>query len=101
MASNSTMIHKLQRALNINGMRIMYSTSQFYSEQQNRPITVYHIKQAVWNSEKERWQNVELFKSTAQLEIVKYLRDLWYTLNGWELPQDEVWEKIKAGFKGE
>lgn len=97
MASNSVMIHKLQQALNMRGLRIMYSTSQFYSEQQNRPVTIYHIKQAVWDEEKGKFQNMELFKSTSQVQVVLYLRDLWYDINGKEVPQNnEVWNAKKS-----
>ena len=99
MPSNSVMIHKLQTALNMRGLRIMYSTSQFYSEQQNRPVTIYHIKQAVWDEEKEKYQNMELFKATSQVQILLFLRDLWYDVNGMPIPQDnEVWNAKKAEY---
>ena len=78
----------------------MYSTSQFYSEQQNRPVTIYHIKQAVWDEDKQKYVNMELFKATSQIQIVLFLRDLWYTVNGKEVPQDnEVWNNIKSSQK--
>ena len=100
MASNSVLIHKLQQALNTRGLRIMYSTSQFYSDTQDRPVTVYHIKQAVWDDDKGKFQNVELFKATSQIQIVLFLRDLWYSVNGKEIPQNnEVWNEKKANFK--
>ena len=74
----------------------MYSTSQFYSEKQNRPVTIYHIKQATWDEDKERFVNEELFKSTSQIQVVLFLRDLWYSVNGKEVPQNnEVWNNIK------
>lgn len=102
MPSNTVMIHKLQTALNTKGLRIMYSTSQFYSETQNRPVTIYHIKQAVYDDSKQKFINIELFKSTSQIQIVLFLRDLWYTVNGKEVPQDnEVWNNIKSSQKGE
>ena len=96
-ASNSTMIHKLQTAINSKGCKLLYQTSQFFSEDQNRPVTMYHIKQAVWDEEKERNRNIELFKSTSQIQIVLFLRDYWYQLNGMPIPTDNPeWEKIKA-----
>lgn len=102
MPSNTVLIRKLQRALNTKGgMKIMYSTSQFYSQQQDRPVTMYCIKQAVWDEERGRWKNVKLYETTSQMRIVKYLRDLWYTVIGKEIPQDEVWDAIKAKDKGE
>ena len=96
MASNSVMIHKLQTALNLRGLRLMYSTSQFYSEKQDRPITIYHIKQAVYDESRGKFINQELFKSPSQIQILLYLRDMWYTLNGKELPTDnEQWNAIR------
>lgn len=96
MASNSVNIRKLQTAINQQGYKILYSTSQFYSQQQDRPVTVYQLKQAFWDEKKKRNCNVELFKSTSQIQILLYLRDLWYEINGWEVPTDnEMWEKIK------
>lgn len=102
MASNSVMIRKLQTALNNRGMRIMYTTSQFYSLNENRPITTYHIKQAVWDENKEKFVNMELFKSTSQIQIVLFLRDLWYSINGKEVPQNnEVWNEKKNSQEGD
>ena len=95
------MIHNLQKALNLKGMRIMYSTSQFYSEQQDRPVTIYHIKQAVYDSDKQKFVNQELFNSTSKIQIVLFLRDLWYTINGKELPTDnEKWNAIREKLQG-
>ena len=100
MASNSVLIHKLQRALNAKGLRIMYSTSQFYSEQQDRPVTMYQVKQAVWDEEKQKYKNIKLFESTAQIQVLLYLRDLWYNVNGKEVPQNnEVWNAKKAEYE--
>ena len=100
MASNSTNIHRLQRALNSRGCNILYSTSQFYSKDQNRPITQYIIKQATYDTEKDKMVNVELFKSFSQIQILLYLRDLWYSINGLEIPQDNPkWNKIKESQK--
>lgn len=100
MASNSVNIHKLQRALNSKGYNILYSTSQFYSKDQDRPITQYIIKQAVYDQEKDKMINKELFKSFSQIQILLYLRDLWYSANGQEIPKDNpVWDKIKESQK--
>ncbi len=96
MASNTTLIHKLQQALNSKGYRILYSTSQFYSNQQDRPVTVYHIKKAIYDEEKGKNVVVELYKSASQIRIVLFLRDLWYDANGWEVPNDnKVWNEYK------
>lgn len=101
MPSNSTMIHKLQQALNMHGLRIMYCTSQFYSDKQERPVTIYHIKQAVWDAKKQKYVNQDLFNSTSQIQILLFLRDMWYSLNGKELPTDnETWNEIRDKYRG-
>ena len=75
----------------------MYSTSQFYSKQQDRPVTVYQLKQAYYDEESKRMKAIELFKSTSQIQILLYLRDMWFDINGWEKPTDNpMWEDIKA-----
>ena len=98
--SNSAMIHKLQRAINEKyGQRILYNKTQFYSDQQDRPVTLYILKQAFWDEEKGRTRNIELYSTTSQIQIVLYLRDMWYELNGWEVPTDnETWNKAKEAY---
>lgn len=101
MAANITLIKKLQTALNSKGMKILYQTQQFYSEQQKRPVTCYVIKQAVWDEQKQRNKNVELFSSFSQIQILLFLRDMWYEVNGWEVPTDnEVWNQAKQKAQG-
>ena len=53
-AANITLIKKLQTAINSKGEKILYNTSQWYSDKQKRPVTVYHIKKAVWDEEKQK-----------------------------------------------
>lgn len=99
MASNITNIKKLQRAINEKGEKILYTTNQFYSEEQDRPVTVYTIKKAVWDPELEKNINVELFKAYSTIQILLFLRDYWYELNGMEIPNDnEEWNKIKEEY---
>lgn len=99
MASNTTLIRKLQRAVNSMGCNILYNTQQFYSNDQNRPVTIYVIKKAVYDEESGKTRNIELFKSTSQIQIVLFLRDLWYEINGMEIPDDnEVWNKKKQEY---
>lgn len=96
--SNRVMIHKLQNAINDKfGAKILFNKTQWYSDSQNRPVTLYIIKQAVWDDEIHKSKNVELFSSCSMIQIVLFLRDLWYELNGWAVPQDnEKWEQAKV-----
>ena len=101
-ASNITLIKKLQKAINSRGEKILYNTSQWYSEKQQRPITVYHIKKAVWDEEKQKSRNIELFKAYSTIQILLFLRDYWYEINNIPIPDDnEIWNKIRANIKGE
>lgn len=94
--SNITIIKKLQKAINLKGYKILYNTQQFYSNAQDRPITQYIIKQNIGLSETNRSKYRILFKSTSMIQIVLYLRDYWFLINGWELPKDnEAWNKVR------
>lgn len=102
MNSNTTMIKKLRSAINLKGERLLYNTSEFFSEEQSRTVTIYTIKKQVWNPKLQKNKNIELFHSTSQIQIVLFLRDYWYTLNGMELPTDnEKWNKIREKIKEE
>lgn len=98
------MIHKLQNAINSKGYKLLYNKTQFYSEAQKRPVTQYTIRQVVDNPEAIGTNNkktscIELFKTCSQIQVVLFLRDFWYELNGWEVPKDnEQWNKAKEKY---
>lgn len=98
-SSNTAMIKKLQTAINMRfGAQLLVNKTQFFSKEQNRPITIYTVRKAVWDDEKNRYSNIELFKSVSEIQIVLFLRDMWYELNHWEVPTDnEIWNNIKNG----
>ena len=96
MNSNLTMIKKLRSAINAKGHKLLYSTYEFFSEEKGCPITIYCIKEAVYNSKTGRNDNIDLFKSGSQIQIVLFLRDFWYKINNIPLPTDnEKWNKIR------
>ena len=91
-ASNKAMIHKLQKAINENGGLILLDKAQFFSDDQNRPITKYKI--CTRNSETRK--KVVLFETSSQIQIVFYLRDYWFWMNGKEVPKGtDMWEDVK------
>ena len=97
------MIHKLQNAINQKGYKILYNKTQFYSDKQDRPVTQYTIRQVVENNDEgrtnKRHSYIELFKSCSQIQIVLFLRDFWYEINGWEVPTDnEMWNEAKQKY---
>ena len=94
-ASNKTMIHRLQNAINQHGGRLLYETGQFFSEEQNRPVTLYKITQSI-TTPSGKTKREKLFESPSMIQIVLYLRDVWYTMTDQELPTDNaMWEVVK------
>lgn len=91
------LIKKLQKAINTNfDKRILVNKSQFYSDKTESIVEMIVVKQAVWDEEKKKIKNVELFSSASDIQIVLFLRDYWYKLNGWDIPTDnKYWEDIK------
>lgn len=94
--SNKTMIHKLQTAINQHGGCILIDRVQFYSEEQDRPISLYKISTPGEVMKNGKRKKEELFLTPSQIQVVLYLRDYWYNMQGMEIPTDnEMWEKIK------
>lgn len=85
MHSNVEMMRRLQIALNSRGMKVLCNRSQFYSEQQNRPVTMYKVAQSIPLPNGKNTHKT-LFESASQIQIVLFMRNLWYALNGKEIP---------------
>lgn len=94
-------IKKLQKAINEKyDARILLNKTQFYSSKTDSPVELIIIKQAIWDSERQKYKNVELFSSSSDIQIVLWLRDYWYELNGWEIPTDnEEWNKARDKYE--
>lgn len=90
---------KLQNAINGKTQdKILLSSQQWFSEDKHRPITVFYVKQSRINNDGKR-VTVELFKTYSQVQLVLFLRDYWYELNGWEVPTDnKMWEEVKQDY---
>lgn len=91
-ASNVSMIRKLQMAINQKGGVILLDKSQFFSDEQNRPVTLYRV----CTRNEQTGKKQRLFETPSQIQIVLYLRDYWFLMNGKELPTDNtMWEEVK------
>lgn len=91
-ASNTTMIHKLQTAINQKGGIILLDKTQFYSDEQERPVTIYKVCTKNFETGKKE----VLFSSPATIQIVLYLRDYLFWIEGKEIPVgNEMWDEIK------
>ena len=97
----SVQIKKLQKAINEKyDAKILINKTEYYSEKSDRPLELLVIKQAIWDDNKQRFKNVERFSSPSDVQIVLWLRDYWYELNGWEIPTDnEEWDKAKESYQ--
>lgn len=90
-------IKDLQRALNAYGQKIQYNAGQFWSDYEQRNIQMYSITQRQYDEEKEIWRTVELYRTSSQIRIVFFLRDLLNLVTGKELPTDNTeWNKYRA-----
>ncbi len=89
-------MRKLQTAINSKGEKVLIDSNQFWSDRLKKQITMYHVKKAVWDEDKLKYSNVEVFRSCSQIQIILFLRDMWYQLNGQELPTDnDMWNEIR------
>ena len=89
-----------QRAINTKfDYKLLLNKSQFYSDKTDGIIEMIVVKRAIFDEEKQKMKNIELFSSPSDVQIILYLRDLWYELNGWDVPTDnEIWNKAKAKY---
>ena len=80
-------MRKLQRAILVRtGLVVKIGTSQFYSADQNRMITMYSLKTPVL--QRSRWgqwrmKDYEIIRTASQIDIVMTLREIWTQLEGW------------------
>lgn len=102
MASYARLAKKLQSAINQrtgDGAKLLINTQQWYSKDKGRTITSYVIKQSTMDANRSYRNNVELFRTYSQVQMVLWLRDYWYELNGWEVPTDNnTWEELKKEY---
>lgn len=84
--SNLDMIRKLQIALNSKGLKVLVNRKQFYSDQQNRPVTVYKVALSIFDNETGRYSTEEIFSSASQIQIVLFMRNFWNLVNDRPIP---------------
>ena len=64
---------KLQSALLQYGCQIKIHTRQFYSEDQNRMITVYSLLEPVWSERSNKMVDREVFSSSSTAKAAQYM----------------------------
>ena len=95
----SRIIRKLQRACNVvYDEHLCYNINQWYSDKHKREINRYVLHKQVFDEKAGKNIKVELFSTYSLLQMVFFMRDYWYMLNGIELPTDnEKWNEIRRG----
>lgn len=80
MANLKSIQHKLQKAILSTGLIIKIGTSQFYSHEQERLITVTIISTPVFRPTKhENWKDCdyEILRTASQYDVVMCLKEIW------------------------
>ena len=73
-------MRKLQRAILQKNLVIKIGTTQFYSAEQKRMITIHIISTRItYINTHEEWKerDYEILRSASQIEIVNCLNDIW------------------------
>ena len=73
-------IRKLQRAILQKGLVIKIGSTQFYSSEQNRMITIHILSTRItYRNTHGEWKerDYEILRSASQIEIVNCLNDIW------------------------
>lgn len=86
MANLNAIIKKLQRALVKNGQIVKVGTTQFYSREQQRMITLYIVsipvdfmgKAGVWKQ-----MDYQIIRTASQLDVVNCMVNMWEALQEW------------------
>lgn len=90
---------KLISALNTHGYNLVYGSRQFLGRE-GKTHTYYSVYQAVWDEDKEKYINQELYSTTGMVRLTLFLRDMWFAENGWDLPMDnEMWNELRIQIK--
>lgn len=73
-------MRKLQRAILQTGLVIKIGTTQFYSVEQKRMITIYILSTRVLQkNRRDEWKekDYEILRTASQIEVVNCLNDIW------------------------
>lgn len=76
----NSIMRKLQRAILQKGLVIKIGSTQFYSAEQNRMITIHILSTRItYQNTHGEWKerDYEILRSASQIEIVNCLNDIW------------------------
>lgn len=76
----NSIMRKLQRAILQTGLVIKIGTTQFYSPEKKRMITIYILSTRVLQkNRRDEWKekDYEILRTASQIEVVNCLNDIW------------------------
>ena len=76
----NSIMRKLQRAILQKGLVIKIGSTQFYSKEQKRMITIHILSTRVtYRNTHGEWKerDYEILRSASQIEVVNCLNDIW------------------------
>lgn len=76
----NAIMRKLQRAILQKGLVIKIGSTQFYSAEQNRMITIHILStRTTYRNKYGKWKekDYEIIRTASQVEIVNCLSDIW------------------------
>ena len=79
-------LKRLQRAILSAGLVVKIGTSQFYSPEQGRMITMWILSTPTLQETRNGWRmrDYEILRSASAVEVVKCLADVWEQTKGWK-----------------
>lgn len=87
MANLKAVTRKLQKAILSAGLIIKIGTSQFYSHEQERLITITIISTPVFRPTKRgEWKDCdyEILRTVFQYDVVMCLKEIWEACKEWK-----------------
>lgn len=81
----NTNMKKLQRAILSTGLVIKIGTSQFYSPEQERMITMWILSTPTLQNGLNGWRmrDYEILRTASAVEAVKCMADVWEQVKKW------------------
>lgn len=79
-------------------IKLLITTKEWFSESKQVLMPYYIISQHHYNSETKKSTQEEIFRCGNKIQVVLFLRDYWYNLNGWDIPKDEYWDEKKERY---
>lgn len=80
-------LKKLQRAILSTGLIVKIGTSQFYSPEQERMITMWILSTPTLQETRNGWRmrDYEILRTASAVEAVKCLAEIWEQIKEWKI----------------